>query len=299
MTDTLPDPILPALTRAQAVRFHERVQAAFNRRGLNAVYQGDDAYLVGDDVFGVSNLSVAVAGEDESEWDRLMDRHFDALLAQLAQRLEPATTGQIYLRVRPSRKDEAEDYPCRGIVDGMEVVFAVDYPQYVSEIGDAAALAALGSVDDLWPVAMANLRALPAPEHEVIDLVDEEPDNFPLHVFFCDDYFGASRILFVDEVVDAVLGAGFSSEHGLLVAIPHRHLLLVYVVEDSQALIGCSRLVSIVQDQFDTSAGAVTSSVFYRGTDGSLTEVAYLTEDGRAYVNPTAEMAAHLFPTNE
>ncbi|NKZ73429.1 hypothetical protein GTA09_30565 [Rhodococcus hoagii] len=149
--------------------------------------------------------------------------------------------------MRPTREGAAADYPRRDLVDRMEVVFAVDYPQYVSEIGDATALAHIGGVADLWPVAMANLRALPAPEHEVIPLVDEEPDKFPLHVFFCDDYFGASRILLVAEIVDAVLGAGFSSEHGLLVSIPHRHLMLVYVVEDSRTLVGCTRLTSIAR----------------------------------------------------
>ncbi|MBM4603508.1 hypothetical protein GS575_11880 [Rhodococcus hoagii] len=183
------------------------------------------------------------------------------LLAQHAQNPEPATIDQIYPRVRPTREGAAADYPRRDLVDRMEVVFAVDYPQYVSEIGDATALAHIGGVADLWPVAMANLRALPAPEHEVIPLVDEEPDKFPLHVFLL-------RLL-LRRLPDPARRRDrrrrsrrrIQQRTRLLVSIPHRHLMLVYVVEDSRTLVGCTRLTSIAQDQFDTSAGAPPACV--------------------------------------
>lgn len=290
--DTDPDPDLPVLTRTQARRFHEELAKVFEAYRLAHHYDGGDAYTVDDGKFGLSNLAAFVAREPAEQWSRLVGDHVRTYIeVRHSAELEIALS-QLHLRVRPQGGQQA-DYPFRDKIDGLEVVFAIDYPQYVTELDKLEMISHLGDLDLLIVSAYRNLHALPEPEHQIVP-VDRGDETYALHVFQFDDYFGPSRILYLSQFVEPYIE---HAPHGLLVIIPDRHTLAVQVV-DERAMMAAGAMADIAQNLYETSPGATTPNVYHLSTDGSLTLVAYVTEmdgDQAIYLAPNAELSSVMF----
>lgn len=194
-----------------------------------------------------------------------------------------------------------------GLIEGLELVLAVDTPHSVAMVGDLAQLAHLGTLDTLLAVALENLAALPDPAPEFIELggVDAASDGAGpdgdgrpgggggtdggetppvVQLFEFDDYFGASRLLTLSAFVERNIGP---APHGVLAAIPDRHCLLVLVLDDSPALDRVNRLAAVADDLYRTSAGPVTPDVYFQLGDGPAEPVAHLRDDGSLYVRAT------------
>ncbi|WP_319458141.1 MULTISPECIES: hypothetical protein [unclassified Mycobacterium] len=292
-SDETPDTVLPVLTRSQAHDFHATLGRVLGQHRLEYRWNGDDSYTVDGVVFGLANLAAVVAREPAEEWTRHIDRHVSGFMALREDPTPKAELSIVYPRVRLARGDTETDYPVRGMVDGLEVVLALDHPHVVSELESLEYVADLGPWPVLWAAAMENLRALPDPHHEIVD-VERDHGALPLHAFQFEDYFGPSRILMLREFVRPYFP---NLRSGLLVAIPDRHTVLAVVVDDG-ALVACGELAAIAQNLFETSPGAITPSVYYLGSDDSVSMVAYLTEDGSTYVKPTAELAEVILGAN-
>lgn len=155
----------------------------------------------------------------------------------------------------------------RPLLDPLYVLPAVDLPDVVSTIMDPDAF---GGWDAIWPVAMANLRALPLPDHQTLA-------EGAVHVFLTDDFFGATRLLDVDRLLDEV-GAPPAPRH-LLVTVPNRHVLAVVVLQPDDPHAALEVLAQIGHGELDRP-GALIPDVLYRGPDGLLQRISSTREDG-------------------
>lgn len=287
-SDDAPDAILPVLTRRQAARFHVLVRRALTRHATVHEWNDDDSYTVNEAVFGLANLAAVVAALPGDEWAAAIDRHVDLFVTTQEGPLPPASPDMVLPRLRRTGDDHSDGYP-RRLTDGLDIILALDYPQFVVELDTLESLTHLGTADEMWDVAMANLRALPEPESH-ITVPDGSTLRSTVWDFYFDDYFGPSRLLLGNEFCRRYVP---TSAHGLLVAIPDRHSMLVTPVTDD-LLPQCGELAAITQSLFETSPGATSPCVYHLDENGEITEVAYITTDGSTYFRPNATLATLL-----
>ncbi|MBT0994348.1 hypothetical protein KIN34_08625 [Cellulomonas sp. DKR-3] len=116
--------------------------------------------------------------------------------------------------------------------------------------------------------ALAALRALPAPEHQVA--------GHAMHAFSTTDDLAATRVLVLEDLLASV--GEPEAPHGTLVALPDPRALLVHVVRDEEVL-RAAHLMATVARMRQTEAGAISPEVFHRSPDGTLQQVTRHADD--------------------
>jgi hypothetical protein len=167
------------------------------------------------------------------------------------------------------------------VLPGVLAVAALDYPTHVSELLADERLDELGGWEAVREVAWANLRRLPAPHHQELQ-GDAGSDDSSVHVLTTDDFFGASRLLLVEELL-----AGLGVErppHGVLLTVPHRHLLAVHVLRGPGVVAAVDVLVRLAAGEHAGRPGPVSPHVYFRAADGRTQQVTHLEPDGTTAV---------------
>lgn len=283
--ESTPDPELPPLTRELADWLRERVVAELAGLGLPVEARGDHLVAADGQVYGLGNLAATLAAAQRRERERVVATHARGILAMRDFR-EPTTleeiTGIVVARVLPDhpvhtpRDPDASAGPTLG--PGLVVRASLDFPTHVSTLTDLAPFGGWAAVE---PYATANLRALPAPDHEVLRPVRDAE----VHVFASDDLFGASRLLLLDDLLSGRLHRERPA-HGVLVAVPNRHLLAVHVLAGPEVMRAMSTLVQLARGEFE-GPGPVSPEVYHRSPDGTMQQVTGPGADGGVEVHVT------------
>ena len=108
-------------------------------------------------------------------------------------------------------------------------------------------------LSDLFLRAYQNLDDDPSPTLERLEL--DEGDE--LLAYSGDDFFVTSRLLFVEHLVDDI------PEHGLVVAVPNRHVLLVYRIRDLRVVQAIQRLIAMVQGLYERGPGSLAPDLYW------------------------------------
>ncbi|GCD20099.1 hypothetical protein ACFO3K_11660 [Cellulomonas algicola] len=284
-----PDPDLPSLSAEQADWLRARVVAELGVAGVGVEARGDHLVAADGQVYGLGNLAAMVATAPRRERDAVVATHVGGLLTMRDFR-EPETleeiTGIVVARVLPDdpahapRDPDGDAGPDLG--PGLVVRACLDFPTHVSTVTDLAKFGGWAAVE---PYATANLRALPAPDHQVL----RPARGAEVHVFASDDLFGASRLLLLDDLLASHLHLERPA-HGVLVAVPNRHLLALHVLAGPEVTHAMSTLISLARGEFD-GPGPVSPEVFYRSPDGTLQQVTGPAEDGGVAVLVTGAFA--------
>lgn len=249
------DEVLAPLGVAQAARFVAAAQHAFRALGVEVVPRGDGV-LVGPDDLVVNLRSVAhtAAALPERRWRRFLAQHAATLVA--VRDVAPPTrlgdvADRLYLRLyaRDALMAESVGVPVAGPLLALP---AVDHPDHVLGLSDPADVERLGGWPAVEEVGLANLRRLAAESTATLGdgvLVSQG------------GWFHASRLL----VLDTALASDFRVErpsHGVLVAVPTRHLLLAHPVADDACLPALRAMVAVAQGE-SSGPGALSGEVFY------------------------------------
>ncbi len=277
-----PDPVLPVLSRDDAATLVALTRRTFAEHGRETVPDGDGA-LVGDGlVHGLGNLAAVVAQLPRRQWPEAVARHVRTMIEAHAT-AEPATLEQARPLLLPKLRplvslDAGRPSYAPEPLPGILAVAALDYPTHVSELLSDERVAALGGWDAVRDIAFDNLRRLPAPHHDEIDS-DPARTDAAVHLLATDDFFGASRVLLLDEVL-----AGIGIErpaHGVLLAVPNRHLLAVHVLGGLGVVTALQTLTRLASGEHDARPGPVSPHVYYRAADGRIEQVTFPEPDGR------------------
>lgn len=288
-----PDAALPALTKEQADWLRGRLVTELARAGLPDARSAGDHVLAADgQVFGLANLAALVALLPRRRWAAQV-RHHARSIVELQAFTEPTTleeiAGIVTARVladdpavHPSTDDPAAAEPGPTLAQGLVVRACLHFPTHVSTLTD---LAPFGGWSTVGPLAEANLRALPPPEHQQARVVE----GGVVHLLSSGDLFGASRLLLLDELLPTLVGVERPA-HGVLVAVPNRHLLALHVL-DGPDVVGAMRLLMDLARAEHDGPGPVSPEVYYRSPDGILQQVTGAGDDGQARVVVTGAFA--------
>ncbi|GAB3134737.1 hypothetical protein GCM10027289_27220 [Tsukamurella serpentis] len=284
---------LEPLTRAQTITLRGMVEHVCAARGLPCTPHDHDAFQVGDAILGLANLAAHVADVPESEWIEVVDAWITNLERIRDANDSEVTEANIYPRlVRSTPPADADtDYPFVGIVPGLSMIFAADYPTHVVELLAADHFTHLGSPVEVGRIAVNNLHRLSVPEPQLVDL-GIDGSSIPVVAFQFNDFFGPSRLLYAATFAQEHLS---SAEHGHLVAAPTRDVLLFLPIDAEDLFDQVNVFASTVDSLYRSGPGSACEITYHLTSAGDLDAVAHLTADGRLYFRPNEDLAAKFF----
>jgi hypothetical protein len=123
-------------------------------------------------------------------------------------------------------------------------------------------------------VAIENLRKLPLPPVHITQTSPGRPDSEVI-LLEQQDSFVASRITFLNELVDRVAGRT-PRPYGVLVSIPRRRTVLLHVPSGLGVLTAMRSMAISTRSLFDSSTQSrLSPNVYYVGADGSAETIAF------------------------
>jgi hypothetical protein len=212
-------------------------------------------------VLALMNLAQLVHQLPPGERHRLIADHFGAVLAlpfASADRAFEDVRSMIKVRVYPEDYGlEGEPIVSRTLAPGVLAVLAIDYPTSVVVLTHEQVDKWGRPIDELFELGLANLIAQDLPD-------SSEVSDTPIRMLTGSSFFVATWVLLLDRLMQPV------PEHGALVALPNRHLLLYAPIVDVTVVQAFGPLLSIAARQFEAGPGSISPSLYW-WRNGTLT----------------------------
>lgn len=250
---------------ARAYRaFLEAVGADLKRRGL--MYEIDDGVVeirrlgVAPRKLGLLNLAQSCNLSDRAEWPGVVAAHFDLIVdADADAAFDDFASVRSLVKLRLYPPDYAEQgvdlVASRPIPETIAAV-VLDLPQTIRTV-TADNLAAWGrSCEEILDLALSNVRDAEPPARQELPM----EEGGTLTAYLGDDFYVATRALLLPE----------AGRFGSLVAVPHRHALIVHEISDRHVIHALQRMAVIAFGMFQEGPGSITPNVYWR-RDGTFT----------------------------
>ncbi|MCI1255315.1 MULTISPECIES: hypothetical protein [Corynebacterium] len=283
MQDSTPDTMFPHLPRRSADILRDEALRELHRLGYRTSWR-PDGYISatrGDttELVGLDNLSLQVAQETELGEEpgrREIAERVRRMLDAVSHRIDPETLTEAeflrMLKVRVVNREMLSSVTAengqqfsrttRAWTDELVTSLVIDTPTTVMTVADRTLAARHLDTDadlgDLWHAGHRNLwQELVDAEVDVNEIHGDDPGaNF--WVVESSSFFLASAVLFLEDLLPRWI-PDLDTSDGVMVAVPHRHLLLLRAVTTGNDLLtGINTVSSVAVVQFTESPGPVT-----------------------------------------
>jgi hypothetical protein len=244
-------------------QFLEIVVADLRRRGYDP--QVGDGFVTADTggqepvTWGLGNLAQLCNQEDPSRWESIVATHFTALEQMVGRDMDALAAD--FEQVRPIlRVRLMPDESMGGVAVGQAVSrrpapgmianLVYDFPDSTATVQEDHLAAWPVGADEVFDIAIANVRAEPPPAAESVDA-----DGVQVRVMAGESFYVASRALFLDELLDGVRDGVF--------AVPNRHVLLWYPVTDLSVVQAMSPMFQIAMNLFREGPGSISDQLYW------------------------------------
>ncbi|WP_435744511.1 hypothetical protein [Microbacterium sp. PMB16] len=287
------DPDLEDLTKDEAATLRQLFADFWPTAEGTITVHGDYAESSSGGQFGLYNLSRAVKLEPEQNWPQVVERHISGLFSRSSAPKDSDLSDDEILSLVKARLIPSAYLPeshrgqfsyRRVIVNDLEAILMLDYPEAVSTVPDA--IVSRFDADRLWQTAIAAVSAEPLDEVQTLDA-----GTGPFHLIATDSMFTASRALDIPALLARVGVA--SAPRGVLFAVPSRHHLAFHVVEGPSALQLVHGMSQFAQMSFSEGVGEISANVYY-WSEAGYEQVTTFGEDGSVMVDGTGAFFAAI-----
>lgn len=284
-----PDAALPILSTDDAARLVRLTRAAFAELGYEITYRDGGFTGLDQRYYGLHNLALRATSYPRDLWPQVATQHAQSMVAAIQQPDTPPLD-EVRDRLLP-RLRAASDLPFvpNGTplaLPGIVIMLAIDYPTHVQELPIPHVEKEYGTWEQLLPLLLDNLRALPAPQHHPKAVTDNP--NSTIHFFHTpgdDDVYCPSRLLILPELLDHYRIE--PSPYGMVVGIPQRHLMMVQVIRDASVMDALGPMTNIAMQDHANEPGSITARLFYV-SPGQPAQCITTFEDDRIRLNTEA-----------
>ncbi len=268
------DPRVPdwaAFFSAEAFHsFLEAVEGEIKRRTLS--------YTMGDGVitlafegrppeqYGLQNLAQVCNQIERPEWSGAISRHFDNVFqaAKESGDLDALAAdfprARRLLKVRLYHPDYLSAVEGRlaheALADGLLQVLVYDFPTTISTVKPEHAASWGRPMDELFAIALDNVRANDPPRRENLEL----PDGAVVQALVGESFFVASQALALEDHL------GDPPRYGALVSVPHRHIVLYHPIRDRSVIQAIHAMIPMTQHFYQEGPGSISPSLYWRKT---------------------------------
>lgn len=291
-------------TADEYAEFIRLVMAYFNERGVpaalgEAVVRATSAAGEEEQEFGLSNLSQVCHQSEREEWPEIIAEHF-GLLEQAQREDEELTTrwddyeaiaGQLAVRLwHPDYREAAGDdmIVFREDLPGAASVLVYDLPHSIKQVHPDQAAAWGRDPAELFARGLENVRDhLSAPELVTVDV----GKGINLLMLSGESHYVTTHALLLADHPELV------GRHGALIAVPHRHALIAFPIEDFRAVLALNVLLPGADSLYREGPGSITPNVYWYH-DGSFTLLPCEIGESIAFMPPAefVEMLNQLPP---
>lgn len=274
---------LSGLTPAQTQRVRDLARRALAERGLETVVHADHLRTADGRMFGLENIASVCHNARANRWAQLIADHLDALLGEFPAEPPELSVEQIragaHLRLvpmdamrslGPDALGSGYGYARRIGAGMLEMLVHADGP-YVRWLTDSD-VAKIGFAE-LHAIGRENLLGIEPHSCEALRRSRSE-----LHVVRGSSGFIASKLLVLEAVLPVVLGNSATWEHGVLVAVPSRHELVLAPV-DANVVSNLVGLLEVAALEYRNEVAPLSPYVYW-WQDGTLTALSEADEHG-------------------
>jgi hypothetical protein len=238
---------------------------------------------------GLQNLAQICNQNPRAEWGEIISEHFEKVLGVLVEGegMEAdaddfeAVRGQLRPRLMSEESLQQAGIECiaQPVAEDLVAVAVFDLPDTTMTVRADYLETWEKTPEEVLRVATENLAAAEdlAPGMQRFDL---EGGGF-LHVYG-DDYYTASHLLLLERYL------GPNCPFGALVAIPHRHVLLVHPLQDLRVVPTLNSLIGIALGMFEEGPGSITPHLFWWRREG-MVRLPITVGDGKVSFAPPPE----------
>lgn len=228
------------------------------------------------------------------EWPDYIERHLNASISVLVGGMAAVERlGEEFHRAAPLLKlrfypeeylDEKVPMVYQRLAEGLVLVLVYDLPQSIATVPPDHLTAWDRSAEDVFQLALQNVRDLGKLEHTSIDL----PEGTTLE-FLTDQRhsFAATQVLCLPEYLKTL------PPHGVLVSIPGGGQVIFHRIESLQVMAALNTMLRTVPEVYLEAPRGISPDVYW-WRDGGFTLLPVSREDGRIDFRPPAEFMAML-----
>jgi hypothetical protein len=231
---------------------------------------------------GLGNLAQGWRLAEPDERPGVVREHFDNLAAAAEDEIPTDfETARPLLRVRIAAPDYVAyiDAPmARPVADGLVAVLAVDSPTAAHLVSREVVAPWGRGEDELFAAGLAGVR-----EEEGLATQAFDVQGARLTALTGESLYTATWALWADELDPPAAG------HGTLVAVPHRHTVLVHAIRDTSAIVAASHLARMAASMHREGPGSISPGVYWV-RDGEFERVPTIVRDGDVTLVPSDEL---------
>lgn len=248
--------------------FIDAVRGELDRRGFRYAIE-NDVVNVSEPVeerLGLGNLAQVCHGQGPP-FAAVVARHFDGLADRTDEDV-PVDFALARDRLKARLIDrgllEAAEVPLvsRQVADDLWVALAVDLPTRIAYVNRDHAAAWDAEEDELFDAGYAHARTEPRLELSVRQL----EAGVDIWALVGDSFFTATSALWLEPPGEP------EGPHGSLVAVPHRHAVLLHPIRDLSVLGAAAHIATLTAGMYREGPGSISPSLYWRH-DGELTRL--------------------------
>jgi hypothetical protein len=244
----------------------------------NGIALLDEPHL-GYDNFGLINLAQICKQDPQHEWDINIENFFRSMerSSEFEREFESRKTDFEFIRpfiaVRIYNIEYAdsvgrENFIYRQLSEQVVATLVFDLPDSIMNIKPENIIPWQKRVDELFTIGYENAK-----ESYPIEIEKQQFGNVHLWMALADHFFAPNILLSLHEEHNHLLGT-----HGALVGVPHRHIVLIYPIEDLGVLDAIHALVPTVYGMNQEGPGSISHELFWY-KDGEFHNLPYELEE--------------------
>lgn len=240
---------------------------------------------------GLGNVAQVCAQEQTSEWEGIIQKHFDTVHHSLDT--PNATEGMPFEEAQPRlglRLWDMTESNVRAMsvwredLPGIASVLCVDEPHAIRSLRLEEDVKPWNiAKNELFTMALANLPTLAPVAVQGTDL----DDGVTIHEILGDSPFSSSWALRLEEWPE------LQGEYGMFLSVPSRHRVLVLPIRNGADLQALGHMIHITIGLEKEGPGSVSNRVFWRHR-GTVLEIEYAIEEQTLHVRPPEEFVKIL-----
>lgn len=166
----------------------------------------------------------------------------------------------------------------RSPAPGLLATLVLDFPSTIATVARTDREAWSANDDEVFDTALANVATQEPPHVRTMQL----DDDTPALALTGDSFFVASHVLRLGGILDPV------PRLGALVAVPHRHALLVHPITTGPRVVrAMHRLLAVARGMFEEGPGSITDQLYW-WRDGVMVHLPSTADGDRVELHPPA-----------
>ncbi|AXY72898.1 hypothetical protein D3H65_02460 [Paraflavitalea soli] len=212
---------------------------------------------------GLVNIAQQCNQSPIKEWKELITRHFDSFghIDRFNQDFNSQAHDYEYVKSHLGVRLYAQDYLShisddiiitRRITEDIIAMLVFDFPHSVSNVKPEQSILWKKSEDELFGIGIINVKS-----NYQFDISRERLGDFDIW-FVTGEHFFTPNIVF-----DLPHDSRLVGTYGSLVGIPHRHAVLIYPIESSEAVRVITGLIPVINGMHQEGPGSISDKLYW------------------------------------